>query len=122
MRKVQLVVPTAGVDGSATGSATTERPYSGRVVMVNLDYSATQAATTDVTITASDPTVTILSKANSATNSLHSIKMAVHLNTTAATISNEYVEGVPLDGYINVAVAQADDAESVTVTLWIAEA
>jgi hypothetical protein len=120
IRKLQpIVVPTSGTDGSAVGSGATPSPVSGWVVGVHLDYSATQASTADVTITATNPTLTVLVKANSATDAWYFPRVAASLNTDGSAITGEYLPGIPVDGYLSIAVAQADDGESVTVTFLV---
>lgn len=122
MRRIEtLSITTSGTDGSATGSATTPKPITGRVVAVHLDYSAGQPATTDVTITAMSPAVTVLAKANSVTDGWYYPHTAAHLAADGSVISGGAVVGVPVDGYISVAVAGADNGETVGVTLMVAE-
>ena len=122
MRKITLdTITTAGSDGSATGSGTTGKPITGRIVAVHLDYSAGQAATTDVTITATSPDATVLVRSNSATDGWFYPHTPANLASDASAISGGVVMGVPVDGYVSVAIDDADDGETVTVTLMVAD-
>lgn len=122
MRKITpIVVPTSGSDGAATGSGVTTKPISGRVVAVHIGYSAQQANTADVTVTATNPDLVILARSDSATDGWFFPHTAAHVAADASVISGGAVAGIPVDGYITVAVADADDGESVTVTLLVAD-
>lgn len=65
---ITIPVTTTGADGSATGSATSER-YRGIIEAISVDYAATAPNTTDVTITLDGAIAqTIGNLANSATD------------------------------------------------------
>lgn len=122
IRTITLVVETSGVDGSATGSATTESVVAGKLLAVFLDYSATQAATTDVTIASAGPAHTLLVVSDSATDGWYYPRHQVHDAAGAGVTydgTNEVYDTIPVVGYITASAAQADDSESVTVTLVI---
>lgn len=120
MRKIAIdTITTSGSDGSATGSGSTPYPVNGRVVAVHIDYSAGQPGTTDVTVTTGAPQDTVLSLANNATDGWRYPHTAAHLASDGSAISGGVVAGVPVVGYVNVAVAGADNGETVTVTLMV---
>lgn len=111
-------ITTTGVDGSATGSAVSAR-IAGLLLAAHIDYSAGQAATADVTIaTTTAPTVTLLTRSNSATDGWFFPRQQVQ-DSAGANIAGVY-EAVPFDDTITVSVAQADNNETVTATLLIA--
>lgn len=113
------IITTTGSDGSATASARSSRVESGRVVAVHLNYSAGQAATTDVTLTAGTPAQTVLVVSNNATDGWYYPHTPAHLASDGSVVSGGTVLGVPVEGYINVSAAQADNGETVTVTLML---
>ena len=116
IRKVQVTATCDGVDGSATATAYTSA-ISGKVLAVHLDYSASQAAGCDVTIsTRSTPSVTIHTETDSATDVWRYPRVQVH--DTAETVltydgSEPISEPIPVDDEIKVAVAQGNDDETV---------
>ncbi|MEM6280587.1 MAG: hypothetical protein AAF787_00220 [Chloroflexota bacterium] len=114
-----IAITTEGSDGSATGTGSSSYPVSGRVVGVHLDYSASQAATTDVTITAIDPDLPVLVVANNTTDGWYFPVTTANLNTDGSEVSGEVVRGVPVDGYLAVSVAGGNDGETVTVTILV---
>lgn len=122
MRQITLAVSTSGVDGSATGTETTNYPLDGRLAAIHLDYSATQAATTDVTVTGGNPATTLLTVTDNKTDGWY-YPHAVAQDAAGANVTYDGTRPIyiptPLAGYLTVAVAQADDGETVTVTvLW----
>lgn len=122
VRKIEVEVTVAGSAGSATGSAQTSTPLSGRVLAVHLDYT-TQAATADVTVKALEPDLAILTVTNANTDAWFyprtQIQDAAGVGVTFDG-TNEVYEAVPVDGYIEVSVAQSN-AGTVVATLLVEE-
>jgi len=116
-------ITTTGSDGSATGSYTTPGPVTGKVLGVHIDYSTAQAATTDVTIaTVHAPVTTILTVTDNKTDGWYYPRHQVHDSTgTALTLDGTriMVEPVAIEDQVTVSVAQADNTETVTVSLVI---
>jgi hypothetical protein len=118
IRRITLpAIVCAGTAGSAVGSGTTPEPVNGFIIAVYLDYSASCASTTDVTVvTVSAPAITILSKADNKTDGWFNPRVQINLNTDGSAISAQYGQ-MAIDDYIKVSVAQNDAGETVTPTL-----
>ncbi len=111
----QVIVATAGVDGSAAGSGTIPAKFQGKLLAVRIDYSAGQPNTTDVTLTNNG--YTIMSKASSLTDSQHFPRVNI-AGDDGAVVAGLY-DYFYVSGQIGVTIAQADDAETVTVTVTV---
>lgn len=122
IRRHTLTVAASGSAGSATGSGRTTEPVNGLVMGVYLDYSASAAATGDVSIATVSPAVTVLSVANNATDGLYLPRVAAR-DTAGAVVTfdgtNEIYEPIPVTDYVTVSLAQMNDGDTVTVTLWV---
>ena len=126
IRQILLgTIISAGEDGSAAGSVTSSRPIAGRILAVHADYSAGQAATTDLVIaTTHAPVVTILTLADNKTDGWYYPRVQVHgVTGTALTLdgTRALVEPMPICDYVSATVAQGDGAETVAVTLIVEE-
>ncbi len=120
----KISVTTAGVAGSALGSAIKAVPR-GKVKAIYIDYHGSAPATSDVTIksladsTGNPPDVTILTRSNSATDGWFYPKVQKHDNAGAA-ITGDYDDPVVHGGVLSVAVAQADAlADCVVVYFYL---
>lgn len=119
-RHTSIIVTCAGLAGAASGSGVTGL-LNGKIKAVHLNYSATGAVTTDVTIaTTTTPTQTILVRADSATDGWFYPRVAIH-NTAAVAITYNGTHAVrdciPVADTITVTVAENDPGETVTVTI-----
>ena len=107
-------VDTTGIDGSAVGAANTPQPIWGKILKVRLNYHADAPATTDVTITervGSTDWETIHTETNSKTDVTRYPRRAVEDNAEATVTydaTNEIYDLFVVNGYVRVAVAQAD--------------
>lgn len=113
IRSQEIEVTVAGSAGSATGSAKGQGPISGLLKAIYVDYTS-QPATCDVTITSDGQALLTLTNAN--TDGWFYPRTQID-DTAGSAISAQY-DAIPVDDYINVAVAQGD-AGSVTVTVLI---
>jgi hypothetical protein len=111
----KISVATAGAAGSAVGSGTSTRPVNGRLLAVYIDYTS-QPATTDVTITSTLPTQTLLTVTDANTDAWFYPR--VLLDSTVGADLTAIYDAFPVDGYVSVAVA-GGDAGSVDVTLLV---
>lgn len=113
-------ITTSGVDGSATGTATSDHPLVGNVLALYINYSAAQAATSDVTIASGSPSMPILTRSNSATDGWFFPRAATcDITATASTFdgTRPVNDKIPVHDYVTVSVAQADDTETVDVRI-----
>lgn len=108
-------VTTTGSAGSATGSGTSSSPVNGRLLAVHIDFTS-QAATTDVTITSTQPTQTLLVTTDVNTDGWFYPR--VLLDSTAGADLTAVYDAAPIDAYVSVAVGQGN-AGSVAVTLLV---
>ncbi len=118
-------ITCVGEDGAAAGSVTSSRPIAGRLLAVHADYSAGQAATTDLVIaTTHAPVVTLLTLTDNKTDGWYYPRQQVCGATgTALTLDGTriMVEPVPICDYVSATVAQGDGTETVAVTLIVEE-
>lgn len=117
IQQYRITATTTGAAGSASGSAVTDYPLSGKLMAVHLDY-VDQPATADVTITAGVPSQTLLTVTNANTDGWFYPRVQTDTDAGAA-ISGGY-DMAPIAGYVTVAVAQGD-AGSVVCTLMLEE-
>lgn len=106
IEQARVAVTTTGTAGSASGSANSEA-LNGLLLDVFLDYHASApGGTTDVTITDTARSDTILAVSNSATDARIAPRQKPVDNANSA-ITNAH-DRFPLNGPITVAVAQSD--------------
>jgi hypothetical protein len=102
-----IKVTTAGGAGVAAGNASLLRKIKGFLLDIFLDYNAAAPATTDVTITQVDrPGGNLLVVSNNATDGLYTPRTKP-VDNANAPITNAF-DKFPINGTINVAVAQCD--------------
>lgn len=124
MRAAKITVTTTGTAGSATGTGYSDRPLTGEVFAIHVDYSASAPNTTDITVIVeaddNHPAITLYSKANSATDAW----VYPHVQGTdnaGSAISGVY-QHYPITGRIKVTLADCDAlTTAVTVTVWVKE-
>ena len=111
----QWIVTVAGT----TGSARSPRPIDGRLLSVHLNYSASMAATADVTIvrvTDDDmPTENLLTVNNSATDNWFRPR-ATLVDDVNSTILDQH-DTYAINGYLSAAVVDGTDTETVEITV-----
>lgn len=114
-------ITTVGTDTNAVGTDYTPIPIVGKILSINIDYSAGQAVGTIVTITTvKAPVRTILTRTASATDGWFSPRMPLHDAAAAAVLyaaTFPIYEPFPVADIIKVAVTAADSAETVDVTI-----
>ena len=119
IQHLQLVVVAAGSAGTATGSTKAAFPIDGVLLSVTLDFSASAAATSDTTLkmlkNGGGPDLTLLTISNSATDAVYQPRHAIHTSAGAA-ITDQYT-AVPISGYLEASIAQANAADTVTLTI-----
>jgi hypothetical protein len=107
-----------GNNGAALINADSPIVLSGLVRGIYVKYLDTPpGATTDILITTKGtnaPAMTLLSKADNATDGWFYPVGPVHLNSTGAAIANEYLP-MPIDDYINVKIDQANAGDGIDV-------
>ena len=114
----------AGSAGSATANADSDIRIIGRLVGIYVQYlDSPPAGTTDVTIktvgsSPAPPTYNLLVLTNAATDGWFYPQVQID-DIAGSAISDEYTPQLVHD-YINVAIAQANAADSVNVWLLIA--
>lgn len=118
LKSASIVCTTVGVDGSAVASETITPALHGKLFAVKIDHSAGQAATTDTTI--SHNGLTLLTIANSATD-VTSYPRALVNKSDGSAYTAELVDYFYIGGNVTVSIAQADSAETTTVTIYVIE-
>jgi hypothetical protein len=114
IRKYTLTLTLTGAEGSVQSGA----PIFGRLKHVHIDYTDISEATTDVTITALAPSLTLLTVANNTTDGWYHPRVLCD-GVDGADLTGWYDTFV-LSGYVTVAAAQSD-AGTITVTLLVEE-
>ena len=119
LRIEQFGAPSSGTDGSATMSATSDGYVRGRIYAVYVDWSPGVTTTSDLDITGANPPITVLSKANSATDAWFYPVAAQHKNSDGSA-SGTYGM-IPVNSRLTAAVAQSSLVTAtnlVTVTVY----
>jgi hypothetical protein len=114
----------AGGAGAATNNATTNARVDGRVVGVYVRYNHSCPNTTDVIVktvgtSPAIPTQTFLTLANKNTDGLFMPRVIPHGTTGVALDALTIAEPVAISDFVNVSMAQANDADSVDVWLLV---
>lgn len=113
----------AGGAGVATANASSRTPLVGEVVGIYIKYNDSPPVTTDVTIktvgtSPAPPTYNLLVVTDSATSGWFYPQVQVH-TTAGALIAGEY-RSLLVHDYINVVIAQANNADNVDIWLLLA--
>jgi hypothetical protein len=113
----RISVTTTGAAGSAAGTTASTRPVNGRLLAVYVDFTS-QPATTDVTITSTGPTQSLLTLTNVNTDGWYYPRVLLQ-GITGANLTTVY-DALPIAAYVSVAVAQGDAiTDGVVVTLLV---
>ena len=115
---------TAGGAGTSTATGYSPKAVRGEVLAVHVDYVGSPPATTDFTLSdENDPAAeSIVTLANQATDIKVYPRRVVELNDgTDITYdgTNEVYEPYVVHGRLKAVIAQANDGDSATVTVWI---
>jgi hypothetical protein len=119
LRVEQFGAVSSGTDGSSVMSATSKDFVRGHIWAVHLDWADSVTTTSDITLTGADPTLTILVKADSATDAWFYPSVAQNKNTDASALTT--YDRVPINSLITAAVAQSSlvtTTNLVTVTVF----
>ncbi len=125
IRQVQFSTgAAAGEDGSATATGYTDGPVAGRVLAVHVDYLDSPPATTDFTLKdMGDPAAeSIVSLADQATDIKIYPRRLVETNDGADLTydgTRKVYEPYVVHGRLAGVIAQANAADSCTVTVWL---
>jgi hypothetical protein len=106
---------------TGNGTTSSEKPLSGKVEAIRLEYAVTPNAATDVTIaTANDPAKTILTVINAVTNAWFYPRVIIQDDTGVNVTydgTNEVYDMIPVSDYIIATVAQGDVDQ--TLDVWV---
>jgi hypothetical protein len=110
IRTYKVIVTTTGVDGSASGNATTSAPVIGFLVAVYAGFATTHANTGTTISTPNAPIKTLLTLTNVNTAGWYYPRAPMHDLAGAAVLyaaTFPIYERLPIDDHIKVALAQA---------------
>lgn len=107
---------TLTTDGSGDVSSTTDTLQGIEVVAISVDYDATAAAGTDVTVSLSNPSSDILVLTNNNTDALHYPTVAT--STEAGVARTDYVNNILVNGTITATIAQGGASKTSTITVY----
>ena len=105
LRMEQFGAVSSGTEGLAAMTATSKDFVRGHVWGVHLDYAAGITTTTDVTLSGADPTLTLLSVANNATDGWYYPVVATTLNPAPTETAPSY-DRPPINSLITAVVTQ----------------
>ena len=117
-RETITVSGLTGGAGVSTANTTSANILNGIVRAIYLEYTGSPpAGTTDVTIAGAnnDPANAILTLTDAATDGWF-YPMGAAVNNANAAITNQGA-AVPVDDYVKVTIAQANDADGVIATI-----
>lgn len=115
LRKESVAVTASGTDGSATGSANTDRELYGYVYAVHLDFTSGISNTTDITLTQASPSLTILQLSNYYTDTWY---YPVVQQTSSAGAGTSTYEKALVQDAVDIAVGQTTSGTVGTVTIY----
>lgn len=108
---------TVGGSGTASATANSSNVISGIIRGIHIEYVGTPPNTTDVTIAGiTPPSQPILTVSNNATSGWFYPK-ALAIETDGSTISGGWYTDIVVNDKVSVSVAQANDDDSVIVTI-----
>ena len=113
---------TTGGAGASASNATSGVRVSGRVLGIYIRYNDAPPATTDVIVktvggSGSIPSTTLLTLTNKNTDGMFTPRVIPQDTLGVALAALTIAEPIAIYDYINVAVAQANDGDSVDVWL-----
>jgi hypothetical protein len=117
LQEESITVTATGTAGSASGNTDSDGPIRGHIYAIHIDFTGGITTTTDTTITLADPSLTIMTLSNSATDAWF---YPVVQQTNSAAGGTSTYDRVPVSGRVNVAIAQSTAADTV-VTVWWGE-
>jgi len=101
--------------------ADSNKPIIGTIVSVGLEFDISCASAPTVTITTNTtPAITILA-ATTDVDGWYQPVQPVHDPLTGLAISDVYTNGIAIHDFVNVALTNAEEGDSVDVWLMIAE-
>jgi len=103
-------------DGSGDASSTTDTLQGIEVVAISVDYDATAAVGTDLTVNLSNPNSDILVLTNNNTDALHYPTVATSDGTGSARA--DFVNNILVNGTITATIAQGGASKTSTVTVY----
>ena len=116
-RETITVSGSTGGAGVSTANATSINILNGLIRAIYLEHTGTPPSTTDVTIAGAtkDPASAIMTITDTPVDGwLYPMGAAV--NNVEAAITNQGAP-IPVDDYVKVTIAQANDADGVIVTI-----
>lgn len=119
----RYIIPTAVADASGDATQSTTTPVRGRVVAVKVDYSASSAGTTDLTLKDKDGQ-TILTLTDTNTDGFHYPRTPVQDNAGANVTydgTNEIYEPYVVHSTLDLTIAQNTENETVDVVVIVEE-
>ncbi len=118
--KISTLTIASGAADSSGDAVATKGPAKGKILAIVLDYDASSAAGTDVTITAKIGTFsqTVLNISNANTDAVFYPRIGVEDTTGTAlvyTANNDVVPTeFPVDGIVTITVADQTEGKGVT--------
>lgn len=118
LREETVTLTGTGTEGAVSASDTTDGPIRGHVYALHVDYSSSITTTTDLTVTLSSPSLTVLQLTNNYTDTWY---YPVVQQTDSAGSGTPTYDRVPVSGYVTVAAGQTISGTIGTVTIWWGE-
>lgn len=110
----RVIVTPQGGSGTSEGSGTSD-PVNGLLAGIYVEFAASSAATTDVIITNNGFPVLTLTDVN--TSGYYPVQLQAY-SPAGAALTGVYTP-LPVAGAFTVAVEDADDEKTVTVTFFV---
>lgn len=119
VRSSSFTVTATGDAGSAEGSQSSDGTLSGHIYAIHLDYAPTLSDTTDLTLSLSSPSWTLLTLTDNVTDGWY-YPSVQQTGNTGSVVSGAY-DRAPFVGRMTAAIAQSTATDVVTVTVWWGE-
>lgn len=116
VRKESVTLTASGAAGAATGTGATDRDLNGYIYAIHLDYTAGISSTTDITISAAVPALTVLTRADTVTDGW--FYPTIQHSNSAGTGITSYEKPIVIDA-LDITAAQTTTGTVATITiLW----
>ncbi len=121
LQSQKITVTTTGGAGVSAGTSYSNRPISGAIKAIRVDWAGTAPVTSDITVTIDldddHPAVTLYTKSDSATDAW--VYPSVQATDTAGAAVAGVYQDIVGTGRVKVVVAQCNDlAPAVVVYVW----
>lgn len=119
VKSSSFTVTATGAAGAAVGSQSSDGTIAGHIYAVHVDYAPSISDTTDLVLSLSSPSLTVMTLSNNITDGWY-YPSAQQTGNTGSGVSGAY-DRLPFVGRMTATVAESTATDVVTVTVWYGE-